>query len=112
MGKRFVLFLSFGVVFALGFAAGVLWRPSFQLPVPSLHPILLHSTVPSAEIINLTEAEAQIAKALEDPDFKRIHDHLNQQRPMILEIPTKSATSQEQEKIPMSERPPVRFMLD
>jgi len=109
MDKRFVLFLSFGLVFVSGFSAGVLWRSSFQPSAPSLLPAVscLSSTMPSADVIGL---EAQIAKALEDPDFKRIHDYLNRENPIQLEIPTKPEPPQEQ--VPMTERPPVRFTLE
>ena len=102
MGKRFVLFLSFGLVFALGFVIGR--STNCDLRSQSQEGNCDLCSQPSAD-------EDRIAKALEDPDFKRIHDYLNRERPMQLQIP---ALHEEppQEKIPMTERPPVKFTLE
>ena len=103
MSKRFIWFLSFGFVFILGFAAGVLWRSSIETSSETV-------ALPAAEVVAILDDEAQIAKALEDPDFKRIHDYLNRVHPLQLEIPMRAKPPQEQ--IPMSERPPVRFTVE
>ena len=96
MYKRFFLFLSFVLVFALGFVAGTRWRS------PSL---------PPAPTLSIPDDETRIAKALEDPDFKRIHDRLTRERPMQLKIP-ELHESTAQDPTPMSERPPIQFTLD
>ena len=108
MGKRLVLLLSFVSVFALGFVTGTLWRSAVVAPSVSTTET---AAIPSSDVIDLAEAETRIAKALEDPDFKRIHDYLNRERPMQLQIPA-SHEEPPQDKIPMTERPPVKFTLE
>jgi len=110
MGKRLVLFLSFSLVFGLGFVAGTLWRSTTVVP----------STATSGDLSTETNddlwsqfpfTEAQIAQALEDPDFKRVHDYLNREQPVQLNVPNiREETPPEQ--IPMEERPPVHFTLE
>ena len=110
MGKRLVWCFSFVSVFALGFAAGALWRlscdHSAQLPNCDLR-----SQPPNCDLRSLDDDETQIAKALEDPDFKWVHDHLTRERPMQLNVP-KRHEEPANEQIPMAERPPVRFTLE
>ena len=104
MDKRLILFLSFCLAFALGFVAGTFWS---SIPAPSSTSQSV--TMPPVDTLDLTDMEARIAQALEDPDFKRVHDHLSREMPMQMDLPTKPEPPQE--RIPMSERPPVKFRV-
>ena len=108
MGKRFVWCLSFVLVFAMGFAAGALWRSPCD-PVSCGHWPQFHPA--NCDLRSQDDDEVRIAKALEDPGFKWVHDHLIRERPMQLEIP-KRHEEPANEQIPMTERPPVRFTLE
>ncbi len=116
MNKRFILFFSFVLVFVFGFALGAFWRSFVDHSSVSARENVRVTpsnalSVPSSETIELSEAEARISKALEDPDFKRVHDLLQRERPVQMNLSTKEESEAPQERLPMGERPPVRFTL-
>ena len=94
MGNRFVWSFSFVLIFALGFAAGALWRSPYdhrtQFPVPCDH---RSQSAGNCDLWSQPDddAEARIAKALEDPNFKRIHDHLTREQPVLFDFPLSSS---------------------
>lgn len=61
---------------------------------------------------DLSEEERRMAEALNDPDFRRVHDHLMRDKPIQMNVPVLSNPATEKPGIPMSERPPVRFDLN
>lgn len=122
-----VLFLLF-IVFFLGFLTGARWqadRPILvSLPQKTVKQDRLGETVKNNVVqkhsvsekkekkSELSDEERQITKALEDPDFKRLHDHLMRQNPIQMNIPSLSSSdSDSKENKPMSKREPIRFSL-
>lgn len=46
-------------------------------------------SIPSADDVSVLSADEQIGKALEDPDFKRLHDFLQRETPMQMKLEPK-----------------------
>lgn len=94
-------------VFFLGFLCGL----SRQRPENiSSAPVSIVLVEPKDD--ELSEKERQMAEALNDPDFRRVHDHLMRDRPVQMNAPALPGSVSEKSVVPMSQRPPVRFDLD
>ncbi len=98
MKSNNLLFVLLPVVFFLGFLGGMYWqtlmirsamrsvpRSPAEVQAPS---VIVQSAPPSS-------AEEGLSQALEDPDFRRVHDFLMRDNPiqMNLEIPEKTEST-------------------
>ncbi len=110
MGKPLVLFPLLLGVFVFGFVAGVAWQRSEAPSVVAEPVISAEYRLNNAETLDVSEAETRINKALEDPDFKRVHDLLSRENPIQMNIPPRETAPEK--PIPMSERPAVKFSVD
>ena len=55
-----------------------------------------------------TTEEEKLAAAMEDPDFKRVHDFLARENPMQMNLDAPKSSKTEK-IVPFSERPPIQF---
>lgn len=106
---RQILRISISLAVLVGvFCLGLFCGRSHK-PVPSA-PVSAVSVEPGDG--ELSEAERRMAKALDDPEFRRVHDHLMRDNPVQLNVPPLPGPAPEKPVVPMSERPPVRFNLN
>lgn len=110
MLRTFLTILLLGSVFGLGLFGGVLWqarygeRPEQTSPPTDPAPSPKTPETTENEEENLTEEERRIAEALEDPEFKRLHDHLMREQSLKMNIPTlprqKESTEPQKKEFP------------
>lgn len=108
----FLYIATLVLVFFFGFFCGIRYE---QVKSPDqadsgVAPAIRTESKTDPENVELSEEERRILKALEDPEFKKIHDLLIRENPIQMDLALPEPDSQKDET-PISDRPPVQFSL-